>query len=105
MVSLDEFARAPGVRRPDVLKIDAEGTDLLVLRGARSLLRETMPVIVFEINDTLLQATGASRHDVEAFLHDLGYAIFRVDERDASLLRVSTLRDEQSENFVAMPGR
>ncbi len=105
VVSLDEFSRTPGVRPPDVLKIDAEGADLQVLRGARALLRHTTPVIVFEINDALLEATGASRHDVDAFLRDLGYAVFRVDERDASLVRIPTLQNEHSENFVAMPGR
>jgi FkbM family methyltransferase len=105
MVSLDQFTQIPGVRQPSVIKIDAEGNDLDVLRGARSVLRDAMPVVMVEVNDTLLQASGASRADVEAFLLDVGYELFRISEDDAALVRVSSLRHEQSENFVAIPAR
>ena len=77
--------------------------ELQVLRAGESMLRDVMPVIVFEINDTLLQASGASRQSVGSSLRGLGYALFRVDEGDVSHVSVATLRDERSEDFFAVP--
>jgi FkbM family methyltransferase len=37
-LTLDQFCKDRGVE-PDVLKIDVEGSELLVLRGARDLMR------------------------------------------------------------------
>jgi FkbM family methyltransferase len=103
LVTLDELWKAQAVRRPDVLKIDAEGSELQVLRGAESLLRNTMPVVMFEINDALLEASGASRAAIERFLTALGYRLHRLDDATADLVPVNTLTGVDSENFVAQP--
>jgi FkbM family methyltransferase len=103
LVSLDGLWQERKLRRPDVVKIDAEGHELRVLRGALALLRDAMPVVVFEINDTLLQASDATRDAVEAVLRGLGYSLFRPDEGTALLVEVPSLRGEQAENFFALP--
>jgi FkbM family methyltransferase len=103
LVTLDDLWRSQTVRRPDVLKIDAEGSELQVLRGASSLLREAMPVVLFEINDTLLEASGASRAMVEQLLTSFGYTLHRLDDATAALVRIPTLARVDSENFVAVP--
>ena len=103
LVSLDDLWRTRTVRRPDVLKIDAEGSELHVLRGAASLLRDSMPVVMLEINDTLLEASGASRAAVEQLLTSLGYKLSRLDEATAGLVPVMSLAGADSENFVALP--
>jgi hypothetical protein len=74
-----------------------------VLRGATALLRESMPIIVFEINDTLLESSGASRAAVEQFLAFLGYTLARLDDATAALVPITTLAGADSENFVALP--
>jgi len=69
--SLDWLAqRLPG---PDVLKIDVEGAELEVLKGAAHLLREKRPVLVCEVSlenstavTSLLTACGYSVYDGEA---------------------------------------
>ena len=103
LVSLDDLWRARTVRLPDVLKIDVEGSELQVLRGATAVLRESMPVVIFEINDTLLEASGASRAEVGQFLTALGYTLHRLDDATAALVPVATLAGVDSENFVALP--
>jgi FkbM family methyltransferase len=103
LVALDDLWRAGMVRRPNVLKIDAEGSELKVLRGAQALLRDSMPVVIFEINDTLLKASGASRVAVERLLTSLGYTLHRLDDATAALVPVTTLAGVESENFVALP--
>lgn len=103
LVCLDELLRAGDIRRPDVIKIDAEGSELQVFQGAEALLREAMPVIAFEVNDTLLRASGASPGALADFLIGLGYQLHRLDDDTGELVRVERLDDTPSENFLALP--
>jgi hypothetical protein len=74
-----------------------------VLQGGLSLLRDSQPAVIFEVNDTLLQASGASRGEVERCLIDLGYSLHALDEGTARLLPLTSLSSVESENFVALP--
>lgn len=65
---LDTLIGEAGLPLPDVLKIDVEGAEELLLRGAASLLRERSPRLLVE-----LHGAGHARA-VLAFLLDLGYA-------------------------------
>jgi FkbM family methyltransferase len=48
VVTLDEFCRSENLR-PDLIKIDVEGFELEVLKGALSLLRDVRPMLMVEI--------------------------------------------------------
>ena len=50
-VSLDGFVAQADVRRPDLVKIDVEGAEMLVLSGMEGLLREARPVVLCEVDD------------------------------------------------------
>lgn len=54
------------LRPPDVMKIDVEGAEALVLRGAQRLLREYRPIIMLEVAET-------SADDVGQLLTAVGY--------------------------------
>ena len=103
LVTLDDLWTARHWRRPDVIKIDAEGAELHVLRGAAGLLRDARPAVVFEVNETLLRASGASVDEVGQFFKALDYQMYRVDDSSGELRRVPTIVGEDSENFVAFP--
>ena len=47
-VALDDYVKAHGVKRVDVLKIDVEGHEDAVLGGARRILREHRPAVLCE---------------------------------------------------------
>jgi FkbM family methyltransferase len=52
VIALDHFAADHGISRIDLLKIDTEGTELEVLKGAHNLLREgRIKAIQFEFNE------------------------------------------------------
>jgi FkbM family methyltransferase len=65
--TLDSLA-AEGLPRPDVVKIDAEGAELLVLAGAAKMLRESGPKLLIELHDAELARQALP------LLEALGYA-------------------------------
>lgn len=73
-ITLDTFCREVGVR-PDLVKIDVEGAELLVLRGAGSLLGESYPTIILAIHPYWLP-TGQSTAQIVELLKAYGYTVF-----------------------------
>jgi FkbM family methyltransferase len=76
--SLDSSLPADYV--PHLVKVDVEGAELLVLRGARRVLREHKPVIVFEHQRRTASWYGSRPAEVFALLVDeLDMRIFDLD--------------------------
>jgi FkbM family methyltransferase len=75
-VSLDDFAAQRGLHRVDFIKIDTDGHELEVLRGARGLLARHRPVVVFEIAGYVMEERGIAFSDYVSLLAPLGYALF-----------------------------
>ena len=59
-VSLDGWCREAGLQTLRAIKMDAEGSELAILRGAESLLHQHRPVLLLEINASLLKQGGVS---------------------------------------------
>ena len=77
-LTLDGFAGSLDVV-PALVKVDVEGGEIDVLRGARRLLEHpNRPCLMFELNPTTLAETGADR----SLFRDLlsGYALYYVDD-------------------------
>ena len=71
---LDDIVREAGVARVDAVKIDVEGAEFLVLKGAVETLARYRPVVVVELADRQLKSMGASVEEVKAFMRSHGYA-------------------------------
>jgi FkbM family methyltransferase len=67
VVSLDDFAREHSVI-PSLVKIDTEGWELHVLRGASALLKAAKADFVVEIHPYAWEQAGYGRSDFESFL-------------------------------------
>ena len=78
IVRLDEFARERGVV-PHLIKIDVEGAELAVLRGARTLLVEEGPGLVLSTH-----GEGRRQKCLE-FLHRMGYRCESIGENASEL--------------------
>jgi FkbM family methyltransferase len=70
---LDRVVSDQGLGRIDVLKIDAEGAEVSVLRGAVATLGQHRPLIMFELVEAALRQQGVGRHDILKLLSESGY--------------------------------
>jgi FkbM family methyltransferase len=67
LTSLDDYAAAAGLQRADLVKIDVEGFEAAVLKGAPKLLA-SLPSIALELHIDLLARYGTKVDDVLALL-------------------------------------
>lgn len=76
MVTLDAWLDAERFRRVALVKIDVEGLEVDVLRGARRVIAAHSPALIVEVNDSA---------GLQAMLDDLGYTCWRYDPQRRQL--------------------
>lgn len=67
----------------DFLKIDVEGYEMEILKGAYETIKKFKPVMLIEINVCTLEREGKTEKDVFKFLDNLGYKYKNVYEGQA----------------------
>lgn len=99
VTTVDIAVRKLGIRQVDLMKIDVEGAEGAVLRGAHEVLVAHHPLIIVEIDRRREQAFGDSPEAVFQYLHDLGYACYTLHRR-----RLAPVRDAPVtyENIIAL---
>jgi FkbM family methyltransferase len=91
---LDSYIKKANINKIDVIKIDVDGHEMNVLRGAEFVFSKMKPrAIIFEI----VTEWPEKKADIEKFFTDLGYEIFAIDY-DGKLNHVQTY---SSGNLVA----
>jgi FkbM family methyltransferase len=86
---LDDILREAGVTRVDVVKIDVEGAEFRVLKGAVETLGRYRPYISVELLENGLESMGSSVHEVRAFLRSHGYRPEQVTESNVEFAPVA----------------
>jgi FkbM family methyltransferase len=71
--SLDHLLEENGIAHVDVIKIDVEGAEELVLRGATRTLTTNRPVVIFEYNPGCSARLSLAPHGARDYLESLGY--------------------------------
>jgi len=82
MTSIDDMVRSKSLRPADVIKIDVEGYEQSVLRGARGLLRDRAPVVICAVHRGPLARLGVSPDAVIAEMAGYGYRAFDLHQRE-----------------------
>jgi FkbM family methyltransferase len=103
VTSLDEFLEHADVHHVDFLKLDVEGAELDVLKGARRTLGvNPKPILLVEVFDLRTQAWGYKANEIVRFLYRAGYEWLRISG-DETLEPVSPDLDVYDANLLAVP--
>ncbi|MBN2325671.1 MAG: FkbM family methyltransferase [Candidatus Omnitrophica bacterium] len=86
-ISISEFIIEEQISRIDFLNLDCEGSELLVLQGAQSILEKQAPQILCEIHHEFLRELGQSADEVVRYLSDLGYylRLLKIEQIEANV--------------------
>jgi len=74
-VSLDDYATLNGINKIDVIKIDTDGHELNVLKGAQQILKKFHPKIIFEIGIYIMDEHHISFKDYDDFFQNHCYTL------------------------------
>jgi len=98
--TVTEFLIVEKIDRIDLLNLDCEGSELLVLEGAKDVLEKQAPQIFCEIHHGYLKELGQSTDDIIGYLSQLGYDVRPLQVEDPD---VETSADKCSHIYAAMP--
>jgi FkbM family methyltransferase len=87
--------------RPDLVKIDVEGYELAVLRGAREVLEESRPLLFLEIHPARIAELGGSIGELTDLLAELGYRICGLEGAPVPPARLAAL--DSVSRFLCRP--
>ena len=103
MQTLDEYLQREKIEKVDFIKLDVEGGEMEVLRGATRLLQSAeRPVILVEVEDIRTAPWGYRAEMIIRHLENLGYRWQGLTD-NGSLVPVDTKAESYDGNFVAWP--
>jgi FkbM family methyltransferase len=80
--TLDSAIFSIGLDRVDCIKLDIDGFECGMLRGAREVLMRWHPVIIMELAPYVLEEQGASLEELIGLLQEYGYALYNLSGGD-----------------------
>jgi Methyltransferase FkbM domain len=100
--TLDSLLGALDVPQVDFVKIDVEGAEMAVLKGASRVLESDRPIIQLEVQERSLAAQGASASDLFALLEHQRYEILVFDNGSGRPARLAA-SPPSGLNVLAVP--
>ena len=82
---------------PSLVKIDCEGFEPLILKGANNLLNKIRPAFMIECNDNALHSAATNRYELFSLLRSYNYKLFHL----ASFTGYQAFGIEVDENFTS----
>lgn len=81
-ITLKNFCTINKIKKIDLLKVDVEGAEIDVFKGAKNLLLERrIKNIIFEISPQMLKWFNRKPDDVIKYLRNFGYRIYRITDQ------------------------
>lgn len=103
--TLDDFLERANLGAVDFIKMDVEGGELEVLKGAAKLLQGArLPVLLLEVSDLRTAAWNYKAKEIVDFLQERGYAFFSISA-GGTPVTASYSEDYVDTNLVALPQR
>ena len=104
LIKIDAYCEKEKIDHIRFMKIDVEGFELEVLRGAEQMLRrQRIDLVVFEVSPDILSALSRKAAGLYDFLTDLGYGVCRLNREPVTREQFVSLRNNA--DFLALPNR
>jgi FkbM family methyltransferase len=97
---LDDVLIAEGISHVDLVKIDVEGAEENVIKGAPMLLNEIRPIWYLELDDSRTAHMGNSSQRVFNCMIDAGYRAYLID---ANINPINVLSMQGNDNYLFVP--
>jgi FkbM family methyltransferase len=101
IISLDEVVKTERLARVDFIKLDVEGAEELVLRGAKEVLQQWRPVVLFEVNLDAIKLLHLQQDGACQLLKEYGYRLLQCDARGG--LHAEIRMPQHVGNLLAVP--
>jgi FkbM family methyltransferase len=104
-VTLDDYCANNGIDRVDLIKIDTDGHELSVLKGAWRTVAKNRPYIIFEIGLYVLQEQHIAFEQIYAYFAEYGYHL--LDTRGGRRINLQNfsyrIPERSTTDIVAVP--
>jgi len=102
--TFDKYVEENKIKQVDFIKIDVEGGELDVLKGAVKTLNYFRPFLMCELADIRTKAWGYNASSIYKFLLDYNYLWFKPDkEGNLKRAEIKEKYDPEWENLIAVP--
>lgn len=100
-ITLENYLLEKGINKIDLIKIDVEGAELEILKGAGEILKDKIrPLVLCEISDSRTEPWGYKSDEVIRFVETCNYKWFGLNKKG------EIVEKDKSEtyNLLAIPG-
>jgi FkbM family methyltransferase len=103
LISLDDYVTRRQLTRLDIIKLDVEGGEMDVLRGAAGVLAKFRPLLICEVLDATTQVWGYNARQIISTLQDEGYDWFEFTEDGSAVPHAIQDEYPRVKNYLAVP--
>jgi FkbM family methyltransferase len=102
VTTVDAFCEKERLIRVNLIKVDVEGSEVALLRGAEQTIRRFRPVLMIEVNPSTLQRFGYTARDLIEAIGQYGYRMYYASRFGLRLLQRLPVYGEEP-NIYAFP--
>ncbi|MGA2914823.1 MAG: FkbM family methyltransferase [Sedimentisphaerales bacterium] len=99
---LDDIKDIPPIT---VIKMDCEGAELSILKGARESLSINRPLILLEFHPINKAAFNVTTEDIFCFLKETNYSLYSINFEMLNFSMFDELQKQCEENYIMLPNK
>ena len=101
--TIDVLKISENMKQISVIKIDTQGFELDILRGAINVISKDRPALIIEIEDYIFKNPSSNRNALKIFLQNNNYEIFLLEKALPGRYMSADLESPMANDFLALP--